>query len=947
MEAFQSGFALGVLQELLDRFKACVVDEIGQTVKFDGEQELEKLVRKLVKAQVLLVSIQLDSSDAWQHWVGDLTRVCYDAEDLVDDIMLGPNKSSVLEKICSYFKKWSMPRKIQELETRLDDIVSGLDMLIKTRHHLHLPVGPITGCTQEHVLLGYGIEEHTSRRRVQALLPEKLFGRDQEKESIIKMLLKETVYAVSIVGIGGLGKTTLAQVIHKDSRIQAHFKHKVWVSVSAKFDLRKIADSILHSRNGSTYNNTIPDRIEGLFQDLYKGESILIVLDDLWDVKYNDWNSFCSLFLRSSGKVLLTSCNPNVALVTKAIPYYLQSMRDEDCRALILDRALSANNLSERELINLAEVAGAIAEKCKGLPLAAKTLGLLLSSKPGEDEWTTLSQRDICDLQVFREEVFPAFRLNNPDLAPHLKKCFAYCSLFPYNYEFKKNNLVQLWMSEGFIPCQGKTGPEEIGYDYFDELSWRSLFQLSHLDEKEVETYKMHEFIHRFAEFVASDTCFRLEEEKWSSCSVPWYKKARHLSLLCQSIQLLFLKNIEKCEGLRTFLVLHEHGTQIGQVPYSLFQKLLRLRVVDLSRTDIDELPESVGRLKHLRLLDLSETHIQKLPESTSDLHSLQILRLRNCFELLQLPKNTKKLTNLIHLDVDIKGLTRMPATIGSLIFLQTLYTFIAGKKEGNRVTELKNLNSLRGSICLSDLENVKDGSEAKEAMLCGKPFIKKLELEWSHYTRNRSIAMDVLAGFQPHKNLKEISIMNYGGSNFPDWITSPSCMLVSIHLQNCQQAEVLPPLGQLLFLKTLHVEGMHGVKYVDHHFCGTGTSKGFPSLESLKIQDTMCLTRWCTLPENSMNQLHDLTIEDCPNLLSVSSLNHMSSLFTLEINRCPGMKSLPQELPASLGSLIIIESDNVKQRCQPEEGPDWCIIKAIPHVEIDFTEISIPSSSS
>ncbi|XP_056695029.1 putative disease resistance RPP13-like protein 1 isoform X3 [Spinacia oleracea] len=922
MEAFQSEYAKALLQDLLQKFKSVIIEEAGLVVQFDAEDELKKLNRKLLKAQTLFESFQQTTNKTWQHWVGDVTGVCYDAEDLVDDIVLGASKTSVVEKILSFFERRKMAQQILELQDRLEDIINGLDMVNRTN--------------QQAQQCSLGCFKKIANVKEQVVFPVKLFGRVNDKEKIISMLLKETSM-VSIVGMNGLGKTTLARSVQDDSRIRMEFHHIVWISVSAEFDMTKVTDFILQRKHECEYR-FLPENIQSSFDDLYKGKSILFVLDDLREVKGNDWSSFCYYFLCSpSCKVLLTTSNQNVVSVTNSTPYHLHMMRDEDCRALIMNRALSFNNLSERQRASLEDIAGALAQKCKGLPLAANILGLLLSSKRDDDDWVTLSERDICELRVFKEEIFPAFRLNNPYLASHLKKCLAYCSLFPRDYDFEKDNLVQLWMAEGFLVPQGTTSLEQIGCEYFDELLWRSVFQLSHLGDQEMPTYKIHEFIHKFAEFVASDTCFRLEK---GECSVPWHKKARHLSLLCDSIKLAFLKEIEKCDGLRTFLLLNEGGTQIGRVPYSFFQKLVRLRVLDLSHTNIDALPESLGRLKYLRYLGASKSHIVRLPKSASDLDGLQVLKLRGCSQLLELPKKMKNLTNLVHLDVDIKELRCMPASIGSLSCLKTLPAFMVGKKEGYRIIELKNLKNLRGTICLGKLENVKDGGEAMEAMICDKPFLKRLELEWSRCSRDGSKAMDVLAGLQPHKNLEELVVINYGGSRFPGWFTSTSCMLVNIHVQNCQQNDVMPSLGQLLYLKTLHIEGMDRVKHVDYHFCGEGSNnEAFPSLESLKIQDMMYLVGWNKLPDNSMSQLRDLIIEECPSLICIQSLNHMSSLQSLEINRCTELMSLP-ELPMSVQSLIIIDSDLVKHRCEPEEGPDWSIIKEIPYVEIDFDTV-------
>lgn len=924
MEKFQSEYALASVQDLLSRFNSLVIAEASQVVFFDTEDELKRLERKLLKAQIMLNSFQVGTSKQEQQWAGDVTRVCYDAEDLVDELMLGlePSNTSILDKIFSYTRGSIMSRKIQQLQDKMDEILSGFDMLNKTKQ-----------CNLNECV----------HRMVPILNPEqKLYGRDEDKEKIITLLLEETIKSVSIVGMGGLGKTTLALNVQQDSRIKDKFDHIIWVSVSAKYDLSKIGSSILHPSQVNETSFLSAERIQSLFHQLRVGRSVLIVLDDLWDVKFIDWATFCTLFLPSPGcKVLFTTHNPKVASVTKATPYYLELMRDEDCQALIVERALSHNrSLSDRQRVKMGEIAAEMAIKCKGLPLAAYILGQFLSSKSCEDDWRSLSERDIYDLKVYKEEIFPAFRLHNTDFGSHLKRCLAYCSLFPHNYDFDRDNLVQLWVAEGFILPQGRSGLKEIGCDYFDELYWRSIFQPSNVGngDHEVHTYRMHDFIHRFAEFVSSDICFRLEEGN-RSLSVAWYKKARHLSLLCHSVQ-LFLKDIEKCGGLRTFLLPSEHGTEVGKVPYSLFEKLGQLRVLDLSDTDVDELPESLGRLHHLRYLDLSLSLIQMLPESTSNLLGLQVLKLRECYELLELPKNIKNLTNLQHLEVDIRRLRGKPASLGNLTHLQILPVFIVGKSEGYCISELKNLKFLRGTISLADLKNVKDGAEAKEAMLFDKPFIKRLELEGSR-SSNGSLSMDVLAGLQPHKNLAELEVSNYSGSSFPSWLTSPSCTLVSIHVQNCQQFDFLPSLGQLPWLKTLHMQDV-SVKSMDYHFCGEEINGGaFRSLESLKIKDFRYLESWDRLPGNSMLKLCDLAIEDCPKLYSMQPLTHMNLLQMLEINRCPALESLPQ-LPTSIKSLIVIQSDMVKRRCQPD-GPEWDMIKEIQTVEIDYITVAVP----
>ncbi|GMP97773.1 hypothetical protein CsSME_00045900 [Camellia sinensis var. sinensis] len=230
---------------------------------------------------------------------------------------------------------------------------------------------------------------------------------------------------------------------------------------------------------------------------------------------------------------------------------------------------------------------------------------------------------------------------------------------------------------------------------------------------------------------------------------------------------------------------------------------------------------------------------------------------------------------------------------------------------------------------------------EAKEAMLDKKPHLNKVQFQWNNFG-DRFIQQEVLAGLQPHENVKELQVTNYGGIIFPSWLSDPlSCKLVSIHLQSCQRCTILPPLGQLLLLKSLYIESMGDLVNVDHRFCGFGTVRGFPSLESLKFHDMPNLTAWKGLSPADMPCLLELTIVDCPRLVTLPLLHNLSCLENLDISRCPKLQSLPEEgLPTSLKTLIIVESVILKERCKVEEGEDWCKIKTIQKIEIDYIEI-------
>lgn len=385
------------------------------------------------------------------------------------------------------------------------------------------------------------------------------------------------------------------------------------------------------------------------------------------------------------------------------------------------------------------------------------------------------------------------------------------------------------------------------------------------------------------------------------------------------------------------------NDTGVSQVPHELFLRLQRLRVLNLSHMGIDELPSSIGRLKHLRYLNLSENHIQKLPESTSNLLALQTLKLKRCFEFFELPTNMKNLTSLRHLDLDVKHqLNYMPSGFGNLVNLQTLCAFIVGRDRGCGIRELKNMRFLRGSLCITNLENVPSATEAKEANLFKKPYLNKVELEWNS-TGDKIHQQDVLAGLQPHENLKELTIAGYNGIMFPCWISNPEYKLTDIHLRGCLSCSILPSLGQLPHLKFLCIEDMAGLMHVDDHFCGFGNIKGFPSLESLIFQDMPNMTAWTGLNGGDLPCLRELTMTNCPRLTSLPLLHNLNFLHNLNIGSCPRLEALPEEgLPESLQLLIIVDSAIIKERCRADVGEDWHKINRIPKIEIDYVEIPI-----
>uniref|UniRef100_A0A803LT80 NB-ARC domain-containing protein n=1 Tax=Chenopodium quinoa TaxID=63459 RepID=A0A803LT80_CHEQI len=889
--------------------------------------------------------------------------------------------------IRSYWTRWGMSSKLRELQNKLNSLTNVSDQFTPRSH---------------------GVSDKTYLRidKEPMIAPDNdSFRRKQDKENIIQRLLHPSNSSVVVIaGMFGVGKTTLAHVVKNDSRIQHYFDHKLWVSVSGDFNLMKVLCSIilnLQLEQTQEVNSSLSppeQQYARLFLGLCKERRVLIVLDDLCSFrKSQDWEDFQSLLLNPSCGfgILITTRNPKVATTITSLSsitsasYHLQQMSDEDCGSIIEKKAV-LSGVNKRMFCGrrMSEViAVQIAQKfCKGLPLVANVIGHQLSLKE-DHSWPSKLSKDLWTMPEFRELIFPTLKLNYSDFSIFLKNCYPYFSLFPLVYDYTKDDLVRLWLAEGYVKpqvagfqysdCSEYSVFEELGNYYFDTrrrprpdgrtVRQRAVGEVVTGEDRgptnrATEDASQHISEERKAdggrstgvmvEYSSEDGAvllqFFLDEQFVGACSsgnvngdssygvTTQYRNSRHLSLLSPSIPMRIWRDIERySEGLRTILSLREH-LSIGQLSYTLFLKLQSLRVLNLSGTDISELPESMGKLKHLRLLDVSNTNIQEFPTSTTDLYMLQFLKADQCPLLLQLPKKMRKLVHLLHLEVDIKSLSSMPPSIGKLTNLCTLPAFIVGRKNGYKVTELKDMKYLQGSICVTNLENVSE-VDAKEELLRNKPFLKRVELEWNKYLANQSER--ILSGFIPHENLEELQITGYSGTQFPSWISSRECTLTSIYLLRCDQCTILPALGQLQHLKTLLIEEMHCIEYIDNRFSGGGVA-AFPSLESLKFQDMMSLKRWEGLQATQMPCLGELNITDCPNLSVLPSLHLLCSLVKLEISYCPVLQALPEGgFPLSMETLIIVQCDLLKQRCLPGQG-DWEKIKAVRKVLVDFVRI-------
>ncbi|KAH1064630.1 hypothetical protein J1N35_029617 [Gossypium stocksii] len=934
-------FLSASIEVLLDRIVS------GDVLRLIKGKKLEPVLLKKLKPTLMSVKAVLDDAENKQitnpsvkSWTDELKDAVYDAEDLLDEIStealwnkIEPQyRTTAMKKVSSFFSS-SNPFK-DGMQSKLEEILGRLDYLLNQKQILGLKEN-------------YKGEKAFQRTPATSLVDESdVYGRDDGKEEIMKLLdpqnLSENQIAViPIVGMGGLGKTTLAQLIYNDPRVDKWFDRKAWVCVSEEFDAFKVTKTILEEIKCSCDGNQNLNQLQLKLKEQLSGKKFLIILDDVWNKNYFHWKELASPFTSGAknSKIILTTRDENVAAIMRNVPTYrLDVLSDDDCWKLFAKHAFDGSSPTKHP--DLVAIGEAIVKRCGGLPLAAKALGGFLRCKPDADEWKKILHSNFWDIPNDATNILPALTLSYHYLPSHLKRCFAYCSIFPKDYEFEKEELIQLWMAEGLLELPKDNGDdlEERGTEYFKDLRLRSFFQQSKGNKS---CFVMHDLISDLAKSVTGEFICRLEGGGGGSCVIT--ERTRHLSNVQEEYDVRQkFQSLAKAKGLRTFFNVTSYifGPYVSNVLMHDLTVKSSLQVLSLvGYININNLPEDIGNLKHLRNLNLSRTKIKKLPNSLCTLYNLQALKLRGCSDLDELPRDMERLINMLYLDIKGTKLARMPEGIGRLKNLRILTDFLLSCQTGSSINELGKLKHLRERLSISGLKNVARAMDAKDANLKDKGDLKGLELIWREdndsdgdsrhdrevleqlkpHTNLEGLELiwcedndtdgdsrhdrEVLEQLKPHTNLEHLVIRSYKDIIFSEWVGHSSFSnIVSLWLHDYKFCISLPPLGQLSSLKSLSISGLNEVLIAGDEFYGNGqaSTKPFQSLEMLSFENMAEWEEWYCWSDEAFPLLQELCIRDCPKLTK-SLPKHLHCLERLEIVDCKKLGGLLLTAPSIL----------------------------------------------
>ncbi|XP_058114408.1 putative disease resistance protein At1g50180 [Magnolia sinica] len=571
-------------------------------------------------------------------WITQVRYLVFNAEDAVDEFMIRMESQRGLQNVhmgCILFQAFFIKhlKVLQQNNKRIQKIRKEVKEIQEIGDRFGLQAAFQEGSSS------YATDGGNRDPGVAASWVEEadIVGLENYVMKLGQLLLREEEIqqraVISIVGMGGLGKTTLAKRFYRTATTS--FDCHAWIYVSQSFQkkniLKRMLEGFYESRKEAAPNHveTLDEtNIAKMINDYLQGKRYALFLDDIWDTSV--WEDVKHALPHEGGsKIIFTTRSENRArpVHEKFHIHKVKPLSYELAWELFQKKVFLNQDTQGTCPQHLVEVGNAMVKRCKGLPLAIVVIGGLMSKKSTDPaEWNDVLEnldselKDNEDLARLNRALLTSYNY----LPFYLKYCFLYCGLFPEDYVFKRKKLIRMWLAEGFIEEHPRKTPEEVSSNYFAQLIDRNLLQPV-IDERkgELKACQVHDLmrdvaVHMFKkeEFAAILTSRRNNFEE----------AQRRLAI--QNAAIDIPRSMPELNT-RSLLVFNDQ-----EFPSSsfcrMFSKFKFLRVLDLEGTKIKILPNEVGGLIHLRYLSLRRTQIEELPVSLQRLHNLQTLEVRD-----------------------------------------------------------------------------------------------------------------------------------------------------------------------------------------------------------------------------------------------------------------------------------------------------------------------------
>uniref|UniRef100_A0A0E0BTE1 AAA+ ATPase domain-containing protein n=1 Tax=Oryza glumipatula TaxID=40148 RepID=A0A0E0BTE1_9ORYZ len=708
--------ATGAMNTLLPKLGELLVGEYKLQKGVKGEiEELEKELKGMTAALHKVAETPVDQLDQQvKIWASEVRELSYDIEDAIDTFMLkckGHEPATSFKKVTNLFNKFKTNHQIHGV---MKDIMDQVKKVSERRDR-------------------YIVDDNAARptvvdvdSRLEAMYRKatELIGISKPKNELTKQLLEydgsssQQSNIISIVGFGGLGKTTLANSLFQE--LKAKFDSYCFVSVSLNPDINKILKNILLQLDEKMYSHIdetwetkqLIDKI----RDFLNNRRFLCVIDDVWKKSAWDTIKLAVQDAKLGSKIIVTTRNKVVAEHAGGGVYEMKPLSDDDSRQLFCKRIFDSNDDCPADLCGVTEK---ILKKCGGVPLAIITTACLLASKPrNSEEWDKVNKSISLGLEnnLDVDKMRKILSLSYNDLPFHLKTCLLSLSKYPEDELIRKDVLIWGWLAEGFITDETRpvgTSLQEIGESYFNELINRSLIQpmsednFWDEDDGKVHACKVHDMVLELINQLSVEEDFVTtylsdgQQTGKHTCTAQ-KKKIRRLSLHNSNKSYASPEAREKLSKVRSITIF---GKVDSIPPLSSFHVLRVLQLEDCSGMDKNHL-NHLDKLRLLRFLRLGHYSATELPESIGKLESLETLDIRGARKpssfkshKVLFPMSFAKLRKLLRLYAGRVKLAQ-GLMLGDMKSLQELVIEATRKviKEIGNLTELRTLRIVFGS---------------------------------------------------------------------------------------------------------------------------------------------------------------------------------------------------------------------------------------------------------
>ncbi|CAL5347884.1 unnamed protein product [Camellia sinensis] len=850
-------------------------------------------------------------------WVKQVRQVAYRIQDVIDQHILlvlpkQPGLFGSLHKVSRTITKLrprhEIASQIQDIKTTICEIKEGADRYgFSTSTSSELSSTSTSSITNDNMW-------HDPRLASVFIGDDEVIGIEYPKYELISKLVDQNQSqraVITVVGMGGIGKTTLAKKVYDSQEVVAHFNCKAWITISQSYKPEELLKTMIKQLSGIY---VLPDEgIESLIVKLrgYLSEKrYVIVFDDVWETDF--WGSIRHALPKNSegSRIIITTRKEQVAAFCTETSvdhiHELQALSQEKAWKLFCTKAFQLD-FGGHCPPELEEVSQAIIRKCQGFPLAIAAIGGLLSTKnKGVSEW---------------QKFYGSMNSDYNDLPHHLKSCFLYFGIMPEDYSIKARRLIRLWIAEGFVEEQNGKTLEEVAEEYLIELIHRRLVLVSTTKfAGRVGRCKVHDVVREIILSMSKEfsLCQILEKEN-SSFNATTRRLSMHMRY-CNMDKVM--KSISKSPVRSVFLF------QEGELPKkpllgTLAANFKLLKVLDLEDAHLDQLDEEVGNLFLLRYLSIRSTQVEIIPKSIGKLQNLQTLDLKQSL-VRELPFDISKLHKLQHLLTysynmvnNIVGV-KIQGGIGSLEELQNLLYVETNHDDGLRlIKELEKLRQPR-KLGISKLER-EHGRALCEAIEKMK-YLKRLSVLAS--SDDEILDLQHISS-SPPQYLQRL-YLDGRLEKLPDWIPKLKS-LVRLTLSGSGLSKN-DPLKALQVLPSLVRLWLWDAYDGEQLYFEVGR---FQNLKQLTLVGLNGLNS-VIIEEGALPLLEELMIGPSPQLKEVpSSIHNLTNLKTLEF------VDMPEEL-----------IDRMEPK--PNQGKDYWIIEHIPRVdlwsrigkEISFTQI-------